>query len=48
MRKDGDRIEAIIQVWQAAQVLGWQFHGLTNSPTTGFAGNAEYLTLVKC
>ncbi len=38
-----DRASAILQVWQAAQVLGWQYQGLTTSPITGPAGNVEYL-----
>jgi 23S rRNA (cytidine1920-2'-O)/16S rRNA (cytidine1409-2'-O)-methyltransferase len=32
-----------MQVWQAAQTLGWQYRGLTVSPITGPAGNVEYL-----
>ncbi|MEO1671535.1 MAG: TlyA family RNA methyltransferase [Cyanobacteria bacterium J06631_2] len=43
VRDTGDRAEAIMQVWQAAQALGWQYHGLTISPITGPAGNVEYL-----
>ena len=43
VRDTGDRAEAILQVWQAAQALGWQFRGLTTSPITGPAGNVEYL-----
>ncbi|MGF1590509.1 MAG: TlyA family RNA methyltransferase [Pleurocapsa sp.] len=38
-----DRASAILQVWQAAQALGWQYYGLTTSPITGPAGNVEYL-----
>jgi 23S rRNA (cytidine1920-2'-O)/16S rRNA (cytidine1409-2'-O)-methyltransferase len=38
-----DRASAILQVWQAAQILGWQYQGLTTSPITGPAGNIEYL-----
>jgi 23S rRNA (cytidine1920-2'-O)/16S rRNA (cytidine1409-2'-O)-methyltransferase len=34
---------AIAQVLAAAQVLGWQYRGLTFSPLTGPAGNIEYL-----
>lgn len=43
VRNTGDRAGAIMQVWQAAQALGWQYHGLTTSPITGPAGNVEYL-----
>ncbi len=34
--------EVIVQVWEAAQSLGWRFLGLTGSPITGPAGNHEY------
>jgi 23S rRNA (cytidine1920-2'-O)/16S rRNA (cytidine1409-2'-O)-methyltransferase len=34
---------AIAQVLEAAQELGWHYHGLTWSPITGPAGNIEYL-----
>jgi 23S rRNA (cytidine1920-2'-O)/16S rRNA (cytidine1409-2'-O)-methyltransferase len=34
---------AISQVLEAAQELGWHYHGLTWSPITGPAGNIEYL-----
>ena len=37
------RASAILQVWQAAQILGWQYQGLTTSPIIGPAGNVEYL-----
>ena len=43
VRDTGDRATAIMQVWQAAQILGWQYRGLTTSPITGPAGNVEYL-----
>lgn len=43
VRELGDRAEAIMQVWQTAQTLGWQYQGLTVSPITGPAGNVEYL-----
>jgi 23S rRNA (cytidine1920-2'-O)/16S rRNA (cytidine1409-2'-O)-methyltransferase len=43
VRDLGDRASAILQVWQAAQIKGWQYHGLTVSPITGPAGNVEYL-----
>lgn len=43
VRDMGDRANAIFQVWQAAQAIGWQYQGLTISPITGPAGNVEYL-----
>ena len=43
VRNNKDRADAIVQVWQAASQLGWQYHGLTTSPITGPAGNVEYL-----
>jgi 23S rRNA (cytidine1920-2'-O)/16S rRNA (cytidine1409-2'-O)-methyltransferase len=43
VRNLDDRAIAILQVWQAAQTLGWQYCGLTTSPITGPAGNVEYL-----
>ncbi|MEL6440376.1 MAG: TlyA family RNA methyltransferase [Cyanobacteria bacterium J06621_8] len=43
VRDNGDRAEAIMQVWQGAQALGWHYHGLTTSPIKGPAGNVEYL-----
>ena len=43
VRNTSDRAEAIMQVWQAARDLGWQYRGLTTSPITGPAGNVEYL-----
>ena len=43
VRDTGDRSSAIMQVWQAAEKLGWKYHGLTTSPITGPAGNVEYL-----
>ena len=43
VRDTDDRAIAILQVWQAAQALGWQYRGLTTSPITGPAGNVEYL-----
>lgn len=39
--------EAIAQVIQAAQNLGWQYGGLTWSPLLGPAGNIEYLLWLK-
>jgi 23S rRNA (cytidine1920-2'-O)/16S rRNA (cytidine1409-2'-O)-methyltransferase len=47
VRDMGDRALAIMQVWQAAQGLGWQYWGLTVSPITGPAGNVEYLLWLK-
>ena len=43
VRDLGDRTAAIMQVWQAAKAIGWQYRGLTVSPITGPAGNVEYL-----
>lgn len=43
VRNEGDRALAIMQVWQVAQTLGWQYRGLITSPITGPAGNVEYL-----
>ncbi|HHP7229976.1 MAG TPA: TlyA family RNA methyltransferase [Xenococcaceae cyanobacterium] len=43
VRNTQDRAEAILQVWQAASKLGWNYQGLTTSPITGPAGNVEYL-----
>ena len=43
VRDTSDRASAIMQVWQVAQELGWNYHGLTSSPITGPAGNVEYL-----
>ena len=43
VRDTGDRATTVMQVWQAAQALGWQYRGLTTSPITGSAGNVEYL-----
>ena len=43
VRDPVDRAIAIMQVWQTAQTLGWQYQGLTVSPITGPAGNVEYL-----
>ena len=47
VRHQSDRAKAILQVWQAAQKIGWQYHGLTTSPITGPAGNVEYLLWLK-
>lgn len=42
-----DRAGAILQVWQTAKSLGWQYQGLTTSPIKGPAGNVEYLLWLK-
>jgi 23S rRNA (cytidine1920-2'-O)/16S rRNA (cytidine1409-2'-O)-methyltransferase len=47
VRDLGDRAEAVFQVWQAAQKLGWYYQGLTESPIKGPAGNVEYLLWLK-
>jgi 23S rRNA (cytidine1920-2'-O)/16S rRNA (cytidine1409-2'-O)-methyltransferase len=43
VRDAHDQAGAIAQVLQSAQVLGWQYRGLTWSPLLGPAGNLEYL-----
>jgi 23S rRNA (cytidine1920-2'-O)/16S rRNA (cytidine1409-2'-O)-methyltransferase len=43
VRESYDQAEAIDQVLQAAQGLGWNYRGLTWSPLLGPAGNIEYL-----
>ena len=43
VRNPEDRAMAILQVWQAAEALGWHYQGLTVSPIQGPAGNIEYL-----
>ncbi len=43
VRDPNDQADAIFQVLQAAQQLGWQYRGLTWSPLQGPAGNIEYL-----
>ena len=43
VRDPKDQAEAIVQVLQAAQELGWSYQGLTWSPLLGPAGNIEYL-----
>ena len=43
VRDSKDRASAILQVWQTAESLGWQYLGLTTSPLKGPAGNVEYL-----
>jgi 23S rRNA (cytidine1920-2'-O)/16S rRNA (cytidine1409-2'-O)-methyltransferase len=43
VRDPDDQADAIFQVLQTAQPLGWQYRGLSWSPITGPAGNIEYL-----
>lgn len=43
VRDSNDHADAIAQVLEAAQKLGWTYKGLTWSPITGPAGNIEYL-----
>ena len=43
VRDANDHADAIFQVWESAQKLGWLYKGLTWSPLTGPAGNIEYL-----
>lgn len=43
VRDPDDHADAIFQVLQTAQQLGWCYQGLTWSPVTGPAGNIEYL-----
>lgn len=43
VRDPNDQANAIFQVLQVAQTLGWNYQGLTWSPLTGPAGNIEYL-----
>ena len=43
VRDPKDHADAIAQVLQTAQQLGWQYRGLSWSPITGPAGNIEYL-----
>ena len=43
VRHPPDHAQAIFQVLQAAQKLGWGYGGTTWSPITGPAGNIEYL-----
>ncbi len=47
VRDSRDRAEAIFQVWQVAEKLGWYYQGLTESPIKGPAGNVEYLLWLK-
>ncbi|WP_267384705.1 TlyA family RNA methyltransferase [Cyanobacterium sp. uoEpiScrs1] len=48
VRNPKDHAQAINQVLQAACSLGWYYHGLTESPITGPAGNVEYLLWLRC
>ncbi|MBF2029083.1 MAG: TlyA family RNA methyltransferase [Oscillatoriales cyanobacterium C42_A2020_001] len=43
VRDPKDQAEAILQVLQVAQELGWNYQGLTWSPLLGPAGNIEFL-----
>ncbi|MBD1904196.1 TlyA family RNA methyltransferase [Funiculus sociatus GB2-A5] len=43
VRDTDDQANAIFQVLQTAQQLGWNYRGLIWSPITGPAGNIEYL-----
>lgn len=43
VRDPNDQADAIAQILQVAQKLGWRYKGLTYSPITGPAGNIEYL-----
>jgi 23S rRNA (cytidine1920-2'-O)/16S rRNA (cytidine1409-2'-O)-methyltransferase len=47
VREPKDHADAIAQVWQSAQALGWGYCGLTWSPLVGPAGNIEYLLWLK-
>lgn len=47
VRDPRDHAIAIQRVLQAAQILGWQYQGLTWSPLQGPAGNIEYLLWLK-
>ncbi|MEO0758141.1 MAG: TlyA family RNA methyltransferase [Cyanobacteria bacterium J06648_16] len=46
VRDPNIQAEAIWQVWEKAEALGWQYRGLTYSPLLGPAGNIEYLLWV--
>ncbi|HAC64396.1 MAG TPA: TlyA family rRNA (cytidine-2'-O)-methyltransferase [Cyanothece sp. UBA12306] len=48
VRNPKDRAQAINQVLQTANSLGWYYQGLTPSPITGPAGNVEYLLWLRC
>ncbi|MBW4691749.1 MAG: TlyA family RNA methyltransferase [Lyngbya sp. HA4199-MV5] len=47
VRDPQDQAMAILQVLEAAQALGWYYHGVTWSPLLGPAGNIEYLLWLK-
>ncbi|XGW00545.1 MAG: TlyA family RNA methyltransferase [Leptolyngbya sp. BL-A-14] len=47
VRDPQDQAQAILQVLEAAQALGWHYHGVTWSPLLGPAGNIEYLLWLK-
>lgn len=47
VRDPSDHANAIFQVLQTAQTLGWTYQDLTWSPMTGPAGNIEYLLWLK-
>ncbi|MBW4469122.1 MAG: TlyA family RNA methyltransferase [Stenomitos rutilans HA7619-LM2] len=47
VRDAQDQAMAILEVLQAAQALGWHYHGVTWSPLLGPAGNVEYLLWLK-
>ncbi|MEA5571148.1 TlyA family RNA methyltransferase [Calothrix sp. UHCC 0171] len=43
VRDSHDHADAIFQILETAQKVGWRYQGLTWSPITGPAGNVEYL-----
>jgi 23S rRNA (cytidine1920-2'-O)/16S rRNA (cytidine1409-2'-O)-methyltransferase len=47
VRNPKDRADAIYQVLQSAEKLGWFSRGLTESPLAGPAGNLEYLLWLR-
>lgn len=47
VRDPDAQADAICQVLQAAQQMGWQYRGLTWSPLLGPAGNIEYLLWLR-
>lgn len=47
VRQPNDQAQAIFQVLQVAEKLGWNYGGTTWSPITGPAGNIEYLIWLK-
>ncbi|EKQ67836.1 hemolysin A [Leptolyngbyaceae cyanobacterium JSC-12] len=47
VRDPKDQAEAILQVLQMAQELGWSYQGVIWSPLPGPAGNIEYLLWLK-